>query len=677
MSRRRRPTVSTQPRPLNPSENIRSIIREELTKALQFPEASRVTPVSQGYLQSLAQSGTALPYSGSANLARDPYNNDPFGPGEPLYSAPLDPVLPSGRAYPRTSEFPVSWNLQLTDTRTVPWSMLRDAADRVSVIRACIKTCKAALTGLEWSFGVDSTRAVAMAKRANVSAHTVAADLQDKYADDIDRLHTWWQKPDRIRQWNFVEWLTAVLEDALVLDAVSLYPHMTVDGNLHSLELIDSSTIKPLRDHRGTMPMPPLAAFQQILYGFPRGEFMASPQEDVDHEFVSAIYGPLTGPSAPTDALIYKVQNVRAQTPYGFSPVEQALADIDLWLRRWDWLRSEYSAGVTPEMVVKVDAAMTAEQLRQYEAVFNDDLSGRTAERHRARFLPAGFEPFNIGAMDSKYASDFDLHLIRLICASFDVLPTSLGFTPNHGMGGMGGMGHQQAEQDTQQKRGAKPTAQWITDLINEVSVNYLGMPLEVTFRFHGLDDEDEQAEATLLEGYVKSGMMTLNETRDALNLPRYTTEKANEPFIVTPTGPAFIDPDVQPIGLPGNLPSVAQPGSAPPPPASPGGGDGGDGDEIPRKPRDEQVQQNVPGARNKQLEQKAFMRRARAYKSSGSDRPWRNYRFVTHEPWLADAANTLAAEGDTDALKELFTWVSEGLDDQSANPSFADVGAS
>jgi hypothetical protein len=631
--RRRRP--AQQDRPQSNGPDVRQIIQEELTKALALPAGATATNVTAGYLQQLQQAGSPR-ISGTAALSRDPYNNVSFGPGVPLFPAPIDPLLPSGRPAPRRSEFDVSWNLQTTTTRNVPWSVLRDAADQVSVMRSCIEVNKSAITGLQWSFEIDSGRAQHLAKRAGTSSHAVTSDLQDKYADDMDRLHQWWQTPDRINNWTFSEWLGALLEDQLVLDAVALYPHMQMNGDLHSLELLDATTIKPLLDHRGATPQPPYAAFQQILWGFPRGEYAQSPPEQVDASFVSAIYGRTTGIEAGTDALIYKVRNRRTRSPYGFSNVEQALVDVDLWLKRFDWLRSEYTAGVTPEMIVGVDANMTPEQLRSYEAVFNDDLSGRTAERHRARFLPAGFTTSYPQSHDAKFNSDFDLHLIRLICAAFDVLPTSIGFSPNHGMGGMGGQGHQQGEQDSQLQRGTKPTATWITDLVNKVCVHYLGMPPEVTFRFHGLDQEDEQKEATLLGGYVNGGLKTLNEGRDQLSLPRYDFEEANQPFLSTPTGPAFLNVEVQPVGMPGNLPSAAQnqPQSQPAkePASTP-------------EPQGEQAQDA------KRTEQKAFMTFLR--KRAGG--AWRDFTFTAHPQSVAEAANRLAAAGDVDAVKALF----------------------
>uniref|UniRef100_UPI003F49A83F hypothetical protein n=1 Tax=Pseudonocardia sp. CA-138482 TaxID=3240023 RepID=UPI003F49A83F len=638
--RRRRPATNIQPHPLPPGLDVRQIIREELTKALALPPGAVATPASQSYLAALAQSNPRG--SASAALARDT-TPVAFGPGTPLYPAPLDPVLPSGRAAPRRWEYPPSWNLDTTTTRAVPFSVLRDAADQVSIMRTCIEVRKSTMCGLDWGFGIDSTRATRLAQASGETSHSVTSALREKYADDIDRLHTFWLKPDRINGWTFGEWLSALMEEQLVLDAVAVYPHLTMGGDLHSLELLDATTIKPLLDYRGATPQPPQAAYQQILYGFPRGEQAASPSDAVDAEFVSAVYGRVAGDATDTDVLIYKVRRRRTNSPYGFSNVEQSLADADMWLKRVDWLRQEYAAGVTPEMIVQVDASMTPEQLRQYEAVFNDELSGRTSERHRARFLPAGFDSIFPPGLDEKFSPELDLHLIRLVCADFDVLPSSLGFVPH---AGLGGQGHQQGEQDAEGRRGTKPTAEWITDLINEISAQWLGMPDEVSFQFHGLDAEDEQKEATLLQGYVGGGLRTLNEGRDQLNLPRYQFPEADVPFLATPTGPAWLDTGPQPA-LPSGQPTPPAPTSAGPPvvqdeSVQPVAGAEPTGKQAPRVPRQRQAE----------AEQKAFLTFAAKRAASGT---WRDFAFNLHSPSVAEAANRLGAAGDVDALKALF----------------------
>lgn len=640
MSRRRRRYTQAAPRPLTSQSDMRSIVREELQKALSLPPGTSTTEVTDGYLQSLQRSGSPR-ISGGAALPRDPYNNISFGPGEPLFPSPISPLLPTGRPAPSQWEYPVSWNLQTTASRAVPWMVLRDAADNVSIVRSCIETCKSALTGLDWSFSIDSSRARALAKRSGTSNHEVIIDLQDRFADDIERLHQWWARPDR--GWTFTEWLNAILEDELVYDAVALYPRFGFGGSLLALEHVDGSTIKPLLDHRGSTPVPPLAAYQQILWGFPRGDYSASPLEEIDSEYARAVYGPLIVDGARTDTLIYKVRNRRSRGPYGLSCVEQALPDIDLWLKRWEWLRAEYTAGVLPQMITKVDAAMTPEQMREWQSILNDALSGNTNERHRAQFFPQGFEPMFPTGFEAKFANDIDLHLIRLICASFDILPTSLGFSPNHGTGGLGAQGHAQGEQDAQLARGTKPRARWVTDLINEVCANFLGMPPEVTFTFHGLDDKDEQAEATLLQGYVDNALLTVNEGRDRLNMPRFPIEQANEPVFKTPTGPSYLNPTVQPAGMPGNLPSAAQNHPGQPselPPKKPAAA-------IEASPEPEPA-----AGPDKRGEQKAFL----AYIRKSAKGGWRrDFEFTAYPDDVAAAANRLAAAGDVDAVKALF----------------------
>jgi hypothetical protein len=627
-----------------------SEISELLTKALALPPGTQTYQPTTEYLRALQMRNMAQ----AAPLPVNPRNTVQFGPGMPLTPQAIDPPMASGRPAPRRNEYQVSANTQTTTTRAVPWTVLRDAADGVSVMRACIEVVKATLTGLEWSFGIDPKRARQLARRTGNSLHTVTSDLQDKYAEQIDDLHAFWERPDRINNWTFSEWLSALLEDQLVLDAVAVYPHLALGGKLHSVELIDASTIKPLIDERGATPQPPFAAYQQILWGFPRGELTQSRPEDVDRNFVAAAYGrqDFNGVS-PTDALIYRVRNRRTRGPYGFSCVEQALTDVELFLRRYEWLRTEYSAGVTPDMIVQVQANMTPEQLRQYEAVFNDDLSGQSAERRRARFLPAGFDPSYPNMAGEKFTSDFDLHLIRLICAAFDVLPSSLGFTPNHGMGGMGGMGHQQSEQDTQLYRATKPTAQWVVDLINEIGRTYLNMPAEVTFQFHGLDPEDEQKEADLLTVKVQGGLHTLNEARDQQNLPRYDFPEADQPMVVTPTGPVWLNVQYQPTMLPGNLPAAQNPGvgqnqahtqmgaqtstQAPRPGAPP---------VTPTPPTP------APAADDKRTtEARKFV--AFAAKRAGRS-TWRDFRFEQFDGDVACAANMLASIGDLDAAKVL-----------------------
>jgi hypothetical protein len=260
--------------------------------------------------------------------------------------------------------------------------MLRTAADQIDILRRCVEVLKARIAGMDWDITFSASASEMITAESGKDHLRAMQEARLKFTPDIARLREFWQVPDRINGFSFKEWANMVLEEVLVLDALAIYPHPDLKGDLHSLEVLDGTTIKPLLDDRGMRPQAPFPAYQQILYGFPRGEFLATsddPRYDGDYS---------------ADELIYKVRNPRTWTPYGFSPVERALPMSDIYLRRQQWLRSEFTDGVMPDLMFKTDDQFgnTPELLRAWENILNDDLAGQTAQRRRARLLPNGLE---------------------------------------------------------------------------------------------------------------------------------------------------------------------------------------------------------------------------------------------------------------------------------------------
>ena len=499
----------------------------------QQPMAGTVAVPVAAVLQALVgqqQAGVAEPLPRQQEWAAVP-----FGPGLPLVPQPINPTrLDSGRAEPRRYEYPVSVNLPGTNQRLLPWKVLRDAADGVDVMRRCIEVRKAEVLGLGWDITV-SKQAVADARRDDPTASDsdIAQALRDAHVQHIDRARQWWEMPDRTNGFGFDDWLMQVMEENLVLDALAIYPRLTVGGDLWALEVLDGSTIKPLLDDRGNTPAPPNPAYQQVLMGFPRGEFVAD-----------AILDPHTGDAIidnayRTDQLVYAKRNVRTWTPYGYSPVEQALVSADLWMKRQAWMRAEYTDGVMPSGWMETDTNMTPEQLRAYQAVMNDELAGMTQERHRIRLLPKGFKPTEMPDAAERYRPDYDEFLVKLVCSHFGVLPSRLGFTPH---GGLGGKGHQEGEEDSEERLSTRPTTEWLAGLFTRLSRQFLGMPRTLEFRFLGLDSEDEAAADETAEKRVRSGRMTLNEDRDRIGMPRFDFPEADMPMVMSQSGVVFLE---------------------------------------------------------------------------------------------------------------------------------------
>ncbi|HVN52077.1 MAG TPA: hypothetical protein VMT43_11615 [Acidimicrobiales bacterium] len=450
-----------------------------------------------------------------------------FGPGRPLDPSGLDPALPGRlRPAPRISDFPTSVNINIHD-RLVPFSLLRDVSENVDVIRRCIEVRKAHLTALKWDF-VVSDRAVErlMAEKQITSPGEAAQVARDLYAPQIAEAVEFWKCPDRGQGYEFVQWLDMLLEQHLVYDAVSIYPHPTRDSSeVHSFELVDGSTIKPLLDYRGAVPAPPDPAYQQILKGFPRGEFTAS--LGATNEFTS-------------DTLVYRPRNRRVGvSPYGYSNVEQALSAADLYLKRMTWVRTEFTDGVMPTALFKTDIpwAEGAEQLVAYEQVFNDELAGLSAERHRARLLPKGFDIAKQDEWAEKYKSDYDEFLIKLLCMCFTVAPPDIGFAEK----GVRATGEGPGIETSTYRKAIRPDVVWLNGIVNHLEHTFRGTSPDVEFTFIGYEVEDQYQLAQQEDLLVRGGQHTLNQARASRGEPLYDFPEADQPMIVNPTGVTFI----------------------------------------------------------------------------------------------------------------------------------------
>lgn len=510
-------------------DNIIQRVATEIAKAAPAPT---VTPVTEAQLQAAQNTG----YGNSAGLTRNPlWANVPFTPGQPIIPGAINPVRDDGRPDPRRYEYQVAQNINITPTRLVPFSTLRAAGDQIDILRRCVEVLKNKMVGLDWDIVLSEGAAEkVMSDTGETSFNRAMAIAKTSFSDDINRIKQFWEVPDVSNGLIFADWLNMALEDILVLDAWSVWPQKTVGGDLKGLQILDGSTIKPLIDDRGMRPQAPFPAFQQILYGFPRSEFSA-PEEEVeaDGEFSS-------------DEMAYMIRNRRTNTVYGYSPVERSLPIADIYLRRQQWLRAEYTDGVIPELLFKSDGAFTPDQLRAYENVLNDYLSGQTEQRKRANIIPQGLDPVQMDGYGEKFKSDFDDFLITQICGHFGVLPSEIGMVPKSGLGGSG---HQDGQASSSEVIGLIPLSQWVGKMLSQLSYVFLGMPRELEFKFMPSGRNNELALAQTTDILVKDGVYTRNEARAKMGLPLLDAVEADQPIIETSAGTFIITPEgLQPL---------------------------------------------------------------------------------------------------------------------------------
>ena len=608
-------------------DNFAKLVAEQITKA-----APEVAPIPSWQMDQQRS------YGNTVGLPRDPnMANVPFTPGLPLLPGAINPVRPDGRPDPRRYEYQVAQNINITETRLVPFKTLRAAAEQIDILRRCVEVMKQKMVGLDWDIVLsDDAVEKVMAESGEKNRIRAISLAKTQFGDEISRAKSFWEVPDVSNGLIFADWLNMALEDVLVLDAWAVWPQKTVGGDLRGIQCLDGSTIKPLIDDRGMRPSAPQPAFQQILYGFPRSEFAAPTEDiDVDGEFTS-------------DELAYMIRNRRTTTIYGLSPVERALPLADIYLRRQQWIRAEYTDGVIPELMFETDANFgnNPDLLRAYENILNDDLSGQTEQRKRARLLPAGLHPVQMDGYGEKFKDVLDEFLVTSICGHFGVQPSEIGFTPKSGLGGAG---HQKGQGESSEVIGLIPLQQWVGRMLSQLSYVWLGMPRELEFKFMASERTDDLTQAQVLDSKVRGGLMTVNEARAGEGLPLIDSPMADQPIFVAGAGVFTITDDgLVPVGDGGvdtnssGESSIANPSESPDQPA----------DETTPEPKPEpedSTDQSEKALKAQVDEAKAFMRWLR--KS-----PSRAFEFKQMPVVYAETLNKFVAVGDFDGAR----WYAE-----------------
>ena len=322
-----------------------------------------------------------------------------------------------------------------------------------------------------------------------------------------------------------------VQDEQLTWDALAVYPTKTFGGDLLNLTVIDGSTVKVLLDEQGGRPMAPLPAYQQILYGYPRGDFTA---DTVD------VKGKLVVPNGYSSSqLIYRRRVIRTRSPYGFSPTEQALVDGALWAKRFQWMMSEYTEGsqAVQYLLNKGESGWDARQLLQYEKYLNDRLSGKTGERYRNPLLPEGVEPHNSPQIPERYKPDYDLFLIKLQAMHYGVTMPELGFSEP---GGLGSAGYHEGLADIQFRKDLGST-RWLESFVSGISRTHLSMSDAIEFSFLGLDEEDEGVQDEIDQRRVAGARLTINAARAKINEPPLDYAEADMLMLQTARGVVFM----------------------------------------------------------------------------------------------------------------------------------------
>ena len=405
-----------------------------------------------------------------------------FGPLSPL------PQVAPAETPPRRFDYPSGVNLTALPRsyEALGFQQMRDLADSFDVVRIAIETRKDQVSKMPWSFRAKAGAHTPPKTRDSIS---LSAKSTSSTLSRIDELTAFFHSPDG--EHEFDDWLRMIIEDLLVIDAVTLAATVDEHGSVWSpgkkvrrFEVIDGATIKRVIDEMGRTPAAPQTAYQQILKGVPAIDFSA-------------------------DELVYRPRNLRAHKFYGYSPVEQILFTINLALRRQMFTLAYFTEGNVPEAICQSPPNWSIDNIQEFQNGFDSKLAGNAEHRRRIIFVPntGGKEAIQF-TKEPPLTGDLDEWLARVVCWAFSISPQALIKQMNRATAETA---KEQSDED-----GITPLLNWLASLINSLVHKYFGYD-DVEFAWGERKDENKLEQAQINQIYVQSGILTVDEVRESL----------------------------------------------------------------------------------------------------------------------------------------------------------------
>ena len=374
----------------------------------------------------------------------------------------LQPVFQDIKGRQFDYQVGVNYQIQPRQSESIDFDSLRNLSYECSILRAIIESRKDEMLRLDWD----------IAKKNGSSAGYKTKQIKEFFL-----------YPDKVNHWD--NWLRMILEDIFVIDAACIYPRFTRGGNVYALDLIDGAMIKRIIQNDGRIPIPPLPAYQQIVHGIQSVNYTA-------------------------DELLYLMRNPRTSKLYGYSPVEQIKTIVNTALRKQMSQLEYYTAGSIPDMIISVPELWSVDQIKEFQKYWDELLSGDTAGRRRARFVPQMKDIKQ--TKEAMLKDDFDEWLARIICFVFSISPTPFIKSNNRATA--------EVIEEASQIRGLMPLMKWVKNFIDLIIIKYFDEP-DIEFVWQEDKEADPLIMAQIHDVYLKNGVMQINEVRDVLGMTK------------------------------------------------------------------------------------------------------------------------------------------------------------
>lgn len=347
----------------------------------------------------------------------------------------------------------------------------------------------------------------------------------------------------------FGEFLKLTVRDALTFGHVAIEKVKTRKGGLHRIRPLPAETMylvnkRMTKDQISQQDKAAQQTYKQPLSdNDPKGAQEVNIAENEFWKYVQVSYNMQPLNYFGDEDLIFKnfnPQNFSDANGYCYSPLELAIINITNHLNVENYNSNFFTHGYAARGVLHLKGTVTQSQLMNFRRQFYNTISG---QQHAWRTpIVAGLDevqwvPMSGSAKEMEYIN-FNNHLMRIVCAQFQIDPVELGL--DYLVSANGKSPAQQANNEYKieysRERGLYPILMFMEDLVNSEILPSIDKVLsdKYKFVFTGYTDETPQTEIAQMQAE-----MTVWKSMNDL-LIQSQKEKIKTPAADLPLNQAF-----------------------------------------------------------------------------------------------------------------------------------------
>jgi phage portal protein BeeE len=414
-------------------------------------------------------------------------------------------------SYERRQRLPYLIEKGLSKPGTISFDILRRAATSVHAARICVNVLKEKVTKTKWA----------------IQPIDPMAKVDEERIKQVENLF----KHPNSNSETFRSFLDKILEDLLVLDAVSIEKTRYEDGTLAELHAVDSSTIRPVYDEHGNQDV----MMELTNREGERNNVPVSYVQILDSNPYGGRESGVIAAAWPKKDFMYfcmHPQNNMGSFGYGLSPLESVVGVVANILNADNFNGTYFEEGAFPPVIIHLKQQMGQRELNAFREYFYNELEGRY---HRPAIIggEGDTEIINLKDLNQRDMQfmEYMKFMVQLLAAAYGLSGQDVGLTDD-----LGSKNVAETQKDLSQAKGYGSILSLLKEYFNEEIIWKDFGYTDLEFEWISPDTTDPAELADIIDKRLKNGTLLLNEARKMHGEEPFG-DWADKPMILTGEG--------------------------------------------------------------------------------------------------------------------------------------------